>query len=154
MIVTDPHRLSIAPAHVWRDTPMPDGGPPLDGDAFMPIMANITFDEFLRGLNPLHHIPVVGTIYRAATGETIPAPMRVLGGAAFGGVPGMLMTAAMVAVEQFQPMDRMRLALNNQPDPFLSAPGGPNTMLARTPAEALAAYARWTGVPTQHTALA
>lgn len=154
MIITDPHRLSIAPAHVWHDTPMPDGGPPLDGDAFMPIMSSMSFDEFLRGLNPLHHIPVVGTIYRAATGETIPAPMRVLGGALFGGVPGMMMNAAMVAVEAFQPMERMRLAMNNQPDPFLSSPGGAPTMLARTPAEALAAYARWTGAPTQHTALA
>ena len=47
-MLTDPLRLSIAPPHVWRDTPMPDGGPPLDDDAAMPIAGHITFEELLR----------------------------------------------------------------------------------------------------------
>jgi hypothetical protein len=62
----------------------------------------MTFGEFLAGLNPLHHLPVIGTIYRAATGETCPPVMRVLGGAALGGPIGMLSAAVMAAIDEFR----------------------------------------------------
>jgi len=39
----------------------------------------VPFKDVLRALNPLQHVPVVGTIYRAVTGDTIPAPLRILG---------------------------------------------------------------------------
>ncbi|MCX7931310.1 MAG: hypothetical protein N2588_02045 [Rhodovarius sp.] len=146
-MLTDPLRLSIAPPHVWQETPMPDGGPPLAEDAAMPIAGRLTFRDVLRGLNPLHHLPVLGSIYRAATGEEVPAPMRVLGGALFGGPIGMLIAAATLAVEQFQPVQRLRLSLEGRPDPFLDPPPADPPRLAATPAEALAAYRRWTGVP-------
>src|SRR5690349_12138760 len=43
-----------------------------------------SFGALLDAINPLQHIPVVSTIYRAATGDTIgPAP-RIMGGALFG----------------------------------------------------------------------
>ncbi len=48
----------------------------------------VGFDDFLDVINPLHHIPVVGTIYRAITGDTIASGPRVMGGALFGGVIG------------------------------------------------------------------
>lgn len=48
----------------------------------------IGFDDFLDVINPLHHVPVVGTIYRAITGDTIASGPRVMGGALFGGVIG------------------------------------------------------------------
>ncbi len=48
----------------------------------------IGFDDILDVINPLHHIPVVGTIYRAITGDTIASGPRVMGGALFGGVIG------------------------------------------------------------------
>ncbi len=44
-----------------------------------PKDGKITFGEVLHALNPLQHLPVIGTIYRAITGDTIPAPMRLLG---------------------------------------------------------------------------
>ena len=44
----------------------------------------------MRSLNPVHYVPVVGMIYRAITGETIPAPMRVLGAGLTGGPLGAL----------------------------------------------------------------
>ncbi|RVT99517.1 hypothetical protein EOD42_05370 [Rhodovarius crocodyli] len=152
-MISDPVRLSIAPAHVWRDTPTADGGPPLNDDAAMPIQGHTTFDEMLRALNPLQHIPVVGTIYRAVTGDDIQPAFRVLGGALFGGVTGMMTAAATTAVEQFQPVERMRAYLAGRPDPLLSVSGSA-LAYATTPDQALAAYRRWTAPPGDNTAVA
>ncbi len=86
-----------------RATPA-DGGPPLGPDEAMPQPANFTFDDVLRGLNPLHHLPVVGTIYRAVSGETIPPSERIAGsilaGALFGGPLGVLATVVICFVEE------------------------------------------------------
>jgi hypothetical protein len=68
----------------------PDGAGPIGPDQLWPTPITITHDQFVRGLNPLHHLPVVGMIYRAVTGETIPAPMRVLGAGLIGGPLGAL----------------------------------------------------------------
>jgi hypothetical protein len=46
------------------------------------------FDDILDIINPLHHIPVVGTLYRAITGDKLEPAPRVIGGALFGGVIG------------------------------------------------------------------
>jgi hypothetical protein len=84
--------------------PPADGGPPLAAGAAAPIPGErIGFEDVLKALNPLHHLPVVGTIYRAVTGETIQPAFRVLGGAAFGGVPGMLLAAVGALVEETAP---------------------------------------------------
>lgn len=77
-----------------------DRGSPLDGDAAAPIAGHATFDQFLQALNPLHHIPVVGIVYRAVTGAEIHPTFQILGGAMFGGVGGILTSAAMVAVQE------------------------------------------------------
>jgi hypothetical protein len=126
---TDPIRLAgLAPARPS------DGGPALDGEAAAPIAGEVTFDELLRALNPLHHLPVVGTLYRAATGETLAPPLRVLGALAFGGIPGALLTAMLAAVEETKPMERLGHVLRGEPDPMMPAPDP----AAR--ARALAAY--------------
>lgn len=75
--------------------------PRLGPDEHVPTPGTLSFDEVLRALNPLHHLPVVGSIYRAATGETISPALRVLGAAAFGGPIGMLSTAIFAAIEEF-----------------------------------------------------
>ncbi|MEL3890366.1 hypothetical protein V6B08_08825 [Ferrovibrio sp. MS7] len=48
-----------------------------------------TFSSFLDIINPLQHIPVVNTIYRAVTGDTIENGPRLIGGALFGGPLGL-----------------------------------------------------------------
>ena len=53
----------------------------------------------MHSLNPLQYVPVVGMIYRAATGETIPAPMRVLGAAIIGGPVGALLAGFGMVLE-------------------------------------------------------
>lgn len=68
-----------------------NGGPNSANQA--PKVISISFAEFLHGLNPLHHVPILGTLYRAATGDKIPAPMQVLGAGIMGGPVGMLTAA-------------------------------------------------------------
>lgn len=73
-------------------------------EATEPQPITFTFAEVVAALNPLHHLPVVGTIYRAATGETIPPVLRVIGGGIFGGPLGMLSAAVMAAIDEFRSM--------------------------------------------------
>ena len=73
----------------------------------------MTHDELMRSLNPLQHVPVLGMIYRAVTGETIPAPMRVLGAGIVGGPIGALTAGFMGIMEKalFSPPDLSRPAV-------------------------------------------
>ncbi len=48
----------------------------------------VTFGEVLSCLNPLQYLPVVGTIYRAVTGDTIPEPVREAGSLVVSGLTG------------------------------------------------------------------
>ena len=56
--------------------------------------------DLLDVVNPLQHIPVVSTVYRALTGDTIRPEMRIAGGALFGGVVGMALATGDAMVEQ------------------------------------------------------
>jgi hypothetical protein len=47
------------------------------------------FTDFLAAINPLQHIPIVGTIYRAITGDTIGNVARVVGDGIYGGPIGL-----------------------------------------------------------------
>ncbi len=79
-------------------------GPPLGRDDVAPVPFSGRCEDLLSGLNPLHHLPVVGTIYRAVTQETIPAAERIAGsiatGAFFGGPLGVLATVVTSFVEE------------------------------------------------------
>ena len=151
-MISDPIRLAIAPAAVWQNTPPPDGGSILMDDAAMPIAGHATFDEAVRALNPLHHIPIVGTIYRAVTGETIQPAFRVLGGFVTGGPLGAITAAISAFVEETRPLERIRATMAGLPDPGM-APATQRYALATTPAEATAAYRRWTAPPEANTAV-
>jgi len=74
--------------------------PRLGAEDYVPIPGQISFSAFLAGLNPLHHVPLVGSFYRAATGESIPPVMRILGGGLIGGAIGLLSSAVLVAIEE------------------------------------------------------
>ena len=66
----------------------PDGAGPIGPDQLWPTPIAITRDEFFRGLNPLHHVPVVGMIYRAITGESIPTPLKIGGAVVASAIAG------------------------------------------------------------------
>ncbi len=71
-----------ATGHFWST----DGGP--------------TFAEFLDIINPLQHIPIISTIYRAITGDEIGAAPRAIGGLLFGGPFGALSAGVMGLLEE------------------------------------------------------
>ncbi|WP_420563288.1 hypothetical protein [Thalassobaculum sp.] len=51
---------------------------------------SLGFGDLLDMINPLQHIPVVSTIYRELTGDTISEPARMAGGALWGGPAGVI----------------------------------------------------------------
>jgi hypothetical protein len=72
---------------------------------------SFSFSDFLSIINPLQHIPVVGSIYRAITGDTIKPAARVIGGMLFGGPAGLVTSAFNAMVEQTKGKDLGEQAL-------------------------------------------
>ena len=70
------------------------------GDPTKTPSQSMSFSEFLSAINPLQHIPVVGTIYRAITGDIPPPAARVVGGLLLGGPLGLVASAADAILEQ------------------------------------------------------
>src|SRR5579863_5184181 len=57
------------------------------------------FHHLLDIINPLQHLPVIGTIYRAITGEHIGTVERIAGDTLYGGLWGAVSSIADVAFE-------------------------------------------------------
>ena len=51
--------------------------------------ASFSFDDLLDVINPLQHIPVISTIYRHLTGDTIGLPEKIAGDGLYGGFTGL-----------------------------------------------------------------
>ena len=72
-----------------------DGYSPLI-NSYAPIQQNAHtvkpygFKDVLDVVNPLHHIPLVNTIYQSATGDEIKPMSRIIGGSLFGGPVGAI----------------------------------------------------------------
>ncbi len=64
------------------------------GSAEPGIDRDISFGDVLDVINPLHHVPVVGTVYRAVSGDELTGASRVLGGLLYGGPIGFVMGMA------------------------------------------------------------
>ncbi len=79
----------------------------LDKTATAP--SHFSFHDLLSELNPLQYLPVVGTIYRAVTGDTIPETVREAGSLVvsglFGGPMGVVTNLATLAVEKITGID-------------------------------------------------
>lgn len=74
--------------------PRPDGGPPEVPES------DLSFWDLLDVVNPLQHIPIVGSVYRAITGDEIRPSARVAGGMLYGGMVGLVASVASLAVER------------------------------------------------------
>lgn len=72
-------------------TPMPAPSSSGDGEGFFHHLWNV--------INPLQHLPVVGTIYRAVTGEHIGSIEKIAGDTLYGGLWGGITSVADVAFE-------------------------------------------------------
>jgi hypothetical protein len=68
-----------------------------------------SFHDFLSAINPLQYLPVVGTIYRAVTGDVIPEALRDLGSmlvsGLLGGPIGLGMTIGTLVAEKVTGID-------------------------------------------------
>lgn len=62
--------------------------------------ATMSFADFLDIINPLQHIPIISTLYREITGDTIGQPARVMGGFLYGGPLGGMGAVVNVMVEE------------------------------------------------------
>lgn len=62
--------------------------------------SDLSFWDLLDVVNPLQHIPIVGSVYRAVTGDEIAAPARIAGGMLYGGVVGLVASVTSLAVER------------------------------------------------------
>ena len=60
----------------------------------------VSFDDLLDLVNPLHHLPVIGTLYRKLTGDSIAPPARILGGLLYGGPLGFVASVADAIAEE------------------------------------------------------
>lgn len=126
---TEPSRRPWPPAKRADDVG-PTGG--TSGEA-------MSFWDFVDIINPLQHIPIVSTIYREITGDTIRPEARILGGTLFGGPIGMALNAvdAIIAEASGKSVDGHVLALVRGED----GEGGsdaPAPVLAELPPETAA----------------
>ena len=60
----------------------------------------LTFRDLFDLVNPLHHVPIIGNLYRRITGDIIDPAIRIAGGALFGGPLGAGFAAVSVAIKQ------------------------------------------------------
>jgi hypothetical protein len=100
-----PTTASLATAPTWDGDRRVAGGalagdpPALEGND------ELTFGDFISVINPLQHIPVVSTLYRWFTGDTIKPAARVVGGALYGGPVGLVSAAFNAIVEEVKGKD-------------------------------------------------
>jgi hypothetical protein len=91
----------VPAAHQAVPAPELGGGDlKLGGDAGSP-----TFADLLDIINPLQHIPVVNTIYRRLTGDTINPAMQLIGGTLFGGPVGAVVAFGSLALAHISGRD-------------------------------------------------
>ncbi len=86
--------LPPRPARTEGDTASAKAGKPLFGED------GFTFSDFLDIINPLQHIPIVNTVYRAMTGDKIDPGSRLVGGGLFGGPIGLVASVVSGMVEE------------------------------------------------------
>jgi hypothetical protein len=86
------HAMVISPG------PAPTG--PASGPASDPAEPHESFfHHLLDVINPLQHLPVIGTIYRALTGEHLDPIEKIAGDTLYGGLWGAVSSIADVAFE-------------------------------------------------------
>ena len=119
-----------------------------------PQAARTGFHVLLAELNPLQYVPVLGTIYRALTGDRIPEEARTVGSLVvsgiIGGPTGVAISVAETAVEKMAGIDPEKLGTrmlasigigNAKPDVSPAAtPGRPPPQPDAPPASRTAAW--------------
>jgi len=81
--------MTSLPGTVAAAKPMFAGNPDWD----------FSFHNLIGIVNPLQHLPVIGTLYRAITGDKIGTPEKIAGDALYGGLWGAVSSIADTAFE-------------------------------------------------------
>lgn len=79
------------------------------------------FTDLLGAINPLQHLPIIATIYRAVTGDTIGNVARVVGDGIYGGLLGVASGAIDVAATEATGKDIGQHVLDTIEDLFSSS---------------------------------
>lgn len=106
--------------------------------------SDMSFWDFIDIINPLQHIPVVNTIYRQVTGDTIQPSSRVIGGILFGGPLGGMASIANAVIEQAEGQDigdqvASALGFDNGGQPTAPGSGPAAVAVAERPADTMVA---------------
>jgi hypothetical protein len=95
--------MSVAPAS------LPPAAPNLSPGAPPAAPRPSAFHTLLSELNPLQYLPVIGTVYRAATGDVIPEAARTAGSLVvsflLGGPIGVALSVGAIAAEKLTGID-------------------------------------------------
>jgi hypothetical protein len=91
--------LSAVPAIKSVTMPVVSRSPVVGKSAKAP-QQSLGFSDLLAAINPLQHIPIIGSIYRAITGDTMSPTAEIVGGALFGGIVGAMSSLADVVFAQ------------------------------------------------------
>jgi hypothetical protein len=129
------------------------GSKPSPAIAATPPKHHFRFHELLADLNPLQYIPVIGTLFRAITGEVIPEPVRDAGSLVFstliGGPVGAAIDLGEMAAEKLTGIDPEKIGdklladIGIHGQTPLAAPAEKAAKAAATMPGAAAAAASW-----------
>jgi hypothetical protein len=92
--------MGDAISRVEWPTAMPYQAPPDDGKPHVWAQKGFRFHDLLDIVNPLQHLPVISTLYRWITGDTIGNLPRIVGDAIYGGIPGFVSGLVGVLVKE------------------------------------------------------
>jgi hypothetical protein len=96
--------------------------------------SGLSFWDFLDLINPLQHIPVVNTIYRDLTGDTIKTPIQLIGSTIVGGPIGFATAMVDSIIEEATGSDMgghaMALLKGEKPKPSTAPMAEPQPQLA------------------------
>lgn len=67
--------------------------------------SGFSFADFLDVINPLQHIPIVSTLYRAITGDTIKSAEQLAGDTLYGGMIGFAASVANITFKEITGKD-------------------------------------------------
>jgi hypothetical protein len=121
------------------------GSDPRGVEPSLPTEHHISFHDVLSALNPLQYLPVIGTIYRAVTGDQIPDAVRRIGSiivsGLMGGPVGVAISVRMMGMEKITDIDfdkfgqKLMAGIGIADHPATSpAPAGAQVARAATPA--------------------
>ncbi len=91
---------TLADARLGVSTPSPEGRAYAQNNAVVDAAEPFGFGDIIDMVNPLQHIPLVSTVYRYLTNDTIKPVAQVIGGTLYGGPLGAATSFANVIIKE------------------------------------------------------